>query len=205
MFAVRKTDEFDEWFEGLRDAKAKSIILKRIARVEAGLFGGVAPVGGAVSELKIDFGPGYRLYFTQRGTVIALLCGGDKSSQVRDINSLRAWRTTSRKTEMPVAKTKTTPFDVASYLTTSEAQAELIADAFESGDPTYITLTLGHVARARGMGDIAQEAGVTREGLYKALSSTGDPRLSTLMGVMKALKLEIRAVPMEGVASPGVV
>ena len=96
---------------------------------------------------------------------------------------------------MSVAKTQTVPFDAASYLTTPEAQSELLSDALETGDATYIATALGTIARARGMAEVAQEAGVTREGLYKALSATGDPRLSTLMGVMKALKLEFRAVP----------
>ena len=93
------------------------------------------------------------------------------------------------------SKTETVPFDAARYLTTTESQCELLSDALQTGDPTYIATALGTIARARGMAEVAQEAGVTREGLYKALSSTGDPRLSTLMGVMKALNLEFRAVP----------
>jgi probable addiction module antidote protein len=82
---------------------------------------------------------------------------------------------------------KTIPFDEAKYLSTPEAQAELLADAFESGDPGYIANALGIIARARGMTQVARDAGVTREALYKALSADGDPRLSTLLGVTKAL------------------
>lgn len=91
---------------------------------------------------------------------------------------------------------ETTPFDAAEYLDTPESQAELMADAFETGDPAYIAHALGIVARARGMSSIAKEAGVTREALYRALSEKGDPRLSTLMGVMKAmgLRLSVEAV-----------
>jgi probable addiction module antidote protein len=88
---------------------------------------------------------------------------------------------------------KTTPFDAAEYLDDAASQAELIADAFESGDPGYITHALGVVARARGMTDIAREAGVTREALYRSLSETGDPRLSTLIGVMRALGMQLSA------------
>jgi len=87
--------------------------------------------------------------------------------------------------------TETLPFDAAQYLTSPKAQAELLVDAFDAG---YIAAALGTVARARGMTTIAERAGVTREALYKSLTPEGDPRLSTLLGVMKALglKLEIR-------------
>jgi probable addiction module antidote protein len=87
----------------------------------------------------------------------------------------------------------TIPFDAAEYLDDPESQAELLADAFESGDPNYITHALGVVARARGMTSIAKEAGVTREALYRSLSETGDPRLSTLLGVVKALGMQLTA------------
>lgn len=82
---------------------------------------------------------------------------------------------------------ETFPFDVAEFLDSPEAQREFLADAIESGDANYIAKALGHVARARGMTSIAKEAGVTREALYKALSDKGDPKLSTLMGVLRAL------------------
>lgn len=91
--------------------------------------------------------------------------------------------------------TKTIPFDAAEYIDTSEAQAELLQDAFETGNPTYIAIALGTIARARGMTAIAKDAGVTREALYKALSPTGDPKLSTLLGVMKALGFSLSAAP----------
>lgn len=64
--------------------------------------------------------------------------------------------------------------------------------AFEDGDPALIATALGHVARAKGMTQLAAEAGVTREALYKALSPTGDPRLSTFLGVMKALGIKLK-------------
>ncbi|WP_131194128.1 addiction module antidote protein [Lichenihabitans psoromatis] len=98
---------------------------------------------------------------------------------------------------MTNSKIHTVPFDAAIYLTTIESQSELLNDALETGDPTYIAVALGTIARARGMAEVAEGAGITREGLYKALSPTGDPRLSTLMGVMKALNLQFRAVPAE--------
>ncbi|WP_313801035.1 type II toxin-antitoxin system RelE/ParE family toxin [Sphingobium sp.] len=83
---TQQTPAFADWFSGLRDRKAQSKIAGRIARIELGLMGDVKPVGGGVSEVRIDFGPGYRLYFTRRGEqLIILLVGGDKSSQRRDI------------------------------------------------------------------------------------------------------------------------
>jgi probable addiction module antidote protein len=86
---------------------------------------------------------------------------------------------------------KTTAFDPADYLDTPEAQEELLADAAASGDARYIAIALGTIARARGMTKVAKDAGVTREALYRALSEDGDPRLSTLLGVAKALGLRI--------------
>jgi putative addiction module killer protein len=86
MVEVLKTDAFDKWFRGLRDARAKARIDERIERFVNGNPGDVKPVGNGVSKMRIDYGPGYRLYYVQRGKLfIILLCGGDKSSQRRDI------------------------------------------------------------------------------------------------------------------------
>jgi probable addiction module antidote protein len=82
---------------------------------------------------------------------------------------------------------KTYPFDASEYLDTAEAQNELMSDALETGDASYIAHALGIVARARGMTEIAKEAGITREALYEALIDEGDSRLTTLRGVLKAL------------------
>jgi probable addiction module antidote protein len=87
--------------------------------------------------------------------------------------------------------TQTLPFDTAEHLTSPEAQAELLADAVESGNAGYLATALGTIARARGMTGVAKEAGVTREALYKALSADGDPRLSTFVGVVRALGLKM--------------
>jgi probable addiction module antidote protein len=87
--------------------------------------------------------------------------------------------------------TETLPFDAAEHLTSPEAQAELLADAVESGNTGYLATALGTIARARGMTSVAKEAGVTREALYKALSADGDPRLSTFVGVVRALGLKL--------------
>ncbi len=86
MKTIQRTDEFTKWATGLRDTRAKAAITSRIDRMEDGNLGDVAPVGDGVSEARIHYGPGYRLYFIERaGTIIILLCGGDKASQNRDI------------------------------------------------------------------------------------------------------------------------
>lgn len=86
MYQVRQTAIFAKWFGGLADVRAKDRIAARISRIEVGNFGDSKSVGGGVRELRIDAGPGYRIYFVVRGrTLVILLCGGDKSSQRRDI------------------------------------------------------------------------------------------------------------------------
>lgn len=86
MIQIEVTGAFDKWLKSLRDLQAKERIFTRIRRLRDGNPGDVKPVGGGVSEMRIDYGPGYRLYFVQRGnTLIILLCGGDKSSQSQDI------------------------------------------------------------------------------------------------------------------------
>ena len=87
--------------------------------------------------------------------------------------------------------TKTTPWDAAEYIESPEAIAAYLEAAFEDGDPALIAAALGDIARAMGMTQIASRAGVTREALYKALSATGDPRLSTFLGVMNALGIKL--------------
>ena len=86
MFDVRQTPRFMSWFRGLHDLQARARIEVRIRRLEIGNFGDVKSVGDGVSELRIPYGPGYRVYFARRGReVVLLLCGGDKASQSRDI------------------------------------------------------------------------------------------------------------------------
>jgi putative addiction module killer protein len=86
MFIVRQTEEFLTWLDGLKDKKAQVRIAVRLRQAEAGNLGDWKHIDGDVSEMRVDLGPGYRLYFTRRGRVLViLLCGGDKSSQRTDI------------------------------------------------------------------------------------------------------------------------
>ena len=83
---IAYTEVFEKWLNGLRDQRAKAFILSRIERIEDGNFGDYRSVGNGVSELRINAGQGYRVYYTiRRSTVVILLCGGDKSSQRRDV------------------------------------------------------------------------------------------------------------------------
>ncbi|WP_425107340.1 type II toxin-antitoxin system RelE/ParE family toxin [Ancylobacter sp.] len=91
MVEVRQTAEFARWFARLRDGAAAARIRARIRRLSLGNPGDAKPVGEGVRELRIDYGPGYRVYFVQRGSVLAiLLCGGDKRSQDKDIAAAKA-------------------------------------------------------------------------------------------------------------------
>ena len=88
LIEVRQTETFSEWFDSLRDRRARARINVRIRRLSLGNPGDVKPVGHGVSELRIDYGPGYRVYFVQHGrALVILLAGGDKSTQAADIRS----------------------------------------------------------------------------------------------------------------------
>ena len=86
MYQVKQTDEFRTWVQKLRDVRANTLILKRIDRIYSGNLGDHKQISSKISELRIDYGPGYRIYYTKRGNeIILLLIGGDKSTQQNDI------------------------------------------------------------------------------------------------------------------------
>ncbi|HTO18227.1 MAG TPA: type II toxin-antitoxin system RelE/ParE family toxin [Pseudomonas sp.] len=98
MLEIKQTETYRAWERRLGDSRARAAIAARIFRLANGLAGDVSPVGGGISELRIHYGPGYRIYFQQRGNeLVILLCGGDKASQQRDIETAKrlalAWRT----------------------------------------------------------------------------------------------------------------
>jgi putative addiction module killer protein len=88
MVEIRKTDVFVDWLDGLKDIRARARVLVRIERLAAGNPGDVKPVSEGISELRISYGPGYRVYFKKRGKeLIILLAGGDKSTQSKDVKT----------------------------------------------------------------------------------------------------------------------
>ena len=90
MYHLKQTETFRRWERRLKDQKARALIAARLLRLASGLAGDVAPVGEGISELRIHYGPGYRVYFQRRGAeIIILLCGGDKGSQERDIRAAK--------------------------------------------------------------------------------------------------------------------
>jgi probable addiction module antidote protein len=144
--------------------------------------------------LRVHFGPGYRVYFTQRGhDIVILLAGGGKSTQPKDIQTALQLAKNLEKRNM--ALTHTTPYDVADHLRTREDMAlyfeACLAEA--NGDAAFIAKALGDIARAKGMSQVAKDAGLSRESLYKALSGERSPSFDTILKVMGALGLELRA------------
>lgn len=94
QYEIATTSEFDRWYDDLRDDRAITAIRRNIVKLSGGLFGNAKPVGDGISELKVDVGAGYRVYFVTRGrTIIVLLTGGDKSSQRRDVARAREMAT----------------------------------------------------------------------------------------------------------------
>jgi putative addiction module killer protein len=90
MIEIRQTEEFSKWFEKLKDKTARAKIAIRIRRISLGNIGDVKPVGEGISELRLNYGPGYRVYFAQRGSkLIVLLAGGDKTTQSADIKKAK--------------------------------------------------------------------------------------------------------------------
>jgi putative addiction module killer protein len=90
VLEIRQTDDYARWFTKLRDHRARAQILARVRRLSLGNPGDVSPVGEGISELRIDYGPGYRVYFKQSGgTLVVLLAGGDKRTQQRDIEKAK--------------------------------------------------------------------------------------------------------------------
>ena len=187
MIEVRKTD----WMAGLRDHRARAKIAERIDRLTHRNPGDVKSVGEGISELRIHYGPGYRVYFVPRGkTLIVLLCGGDKSTQTKDIKTAKMLAANLEDWSMAKKKSKTFPYDSAEYLDSTEAINAYMEEALETDDPAFIAKALGTIARARGMSQIARRAGLSRESLYKALSTEGNPEFGTIIRVMHALGLK---------------
>lgn len=197
MYTVRQTEEFVLWLDDLEDKRAQVRIAARLRQVETGNLGDWQPTEGDVSELRVDFGPGYRLYVTRRGRiVIVMLRWRQVVAESRHPPCIEArspiWRRSMTKTKAPA---KLVAFDAARYLDDDEAIAEYITAILEANDPDLLLLALSDVARAKGMTQVAKDAGLGRESLYKALAPGAKPRFETVMKVARALGVKFTAQP----------
>ena len=179
------------WLSGLRDPAARARIVARLDRLKAGLLGDWKSVGEGVCELRIDYGPGYRVYYAQDGeALILLLCGGDKRSQAKDVEQLMR----TGKITRPVRPSR--PFRAADHLQSEAEVAAYIEAMLEDGDARAVPGALRTVAEAvGGMAVLARKTGLSRETLYRTLSKRGNPRLDTLAAILGAfgLRLTVRA------------
>ena len=195
---VDGSDVFDLWLDSLIDPTAVARIVVRTDRLQAGNFGGHKPVGSGVWELRIDHGPGYRVYYPLAGhRIVLLLCGGDKRKQSSDIRRAvtmwedykkTGWQTMKRKTPDPlrdshddkvVERLKKDPLFASEYLRAAMDDAD---------EPRVLLIALRRIAEARGgITRVARKAGVERDSLRRALSGRGNPRFSTLSAVAKAV------------------
>jgi len=189
MIEVRQTAEFSRWLRRLKDANAVARIVARIRRMEQGNLGDSRSLGAGLMEMRIDYGPRYRVYYVHRGATIVI-----------PVVCWRQAHTAARYQAGPgnggeAVMLKTTRFDAADYLHSEERQAAYITAALETGDAAFVRDALGVVARARGMAQVAKRADLNRESLYKALGATGNPEFGTVMRVMRALGLTLAARP----------
>lgn len=222
MYEVRISPSFAAWLDDLPDIPARDAIAARIARLRRGLLGDRRSIGDRISELRIDVGQGYRLYYTMRGrTLVLLLCGGSKKTQKVDIRKAEAMAKAAetkkkdlgssrvREQHTGYAATKEepivtdedltfAPFDLADYLERKSSQIYLLRDALASGHPGYIADAIGAVARARGLTNLERETGIKRQTLNKSLSLKGNPTLETLVTVLGALGLRLEVVENHG-------
>jgi len=219
-YQVQSSPEFDAWLRNLTDVRARDAVNDRIARVIGGLLGDRRSVGDRVSELRIDVGQGYRLYYTMGGRTLVLLCGGRKQTQKADIRKAEAMAKALGKTKRGGGESrvrdrqaayatgggideefhftdedlKLSPFDPADYLERKSSQLYLLRNALADGHPGYIATAIGAVARARGLSNLERATGIKRQTLNKSLSLKGNPTLETLVTVLGALGLRLEVV-----------
>jgi probable addiction module antidote protein/putative addiction module killer protein len=185
------SSRFEAWFRGLADEQAQDRIVGRLARIRLGNFGDVKAVGEGVREMRIDAGPGYRVYFVRRGAAVyVLLTGGDK--RFADARHRSGESDGARAQGGRPVKTEFKPFDVAAdYLVSEERIAGYLSAAAEDEDPNVLLLALCDAAKARGMMEVAKAAGLNRESLYKALKPGAHPRFETVQAVLRALGVKL--------------
>jgi probable addiction module antidote protein len=170
----------------------------RLRLAEAGNLGDWKPVGNEVSEMRVAFGPGLPPVFHPARVHSHRHARGRR--QVDAAARYQASATNLAATgagtmSTSKARTRLLPFDAARYLTDDTAVAEYMTAALETDDPDLLLLVLGDVARARGMAQVAKDAGLGRESLYKALAPGAKPRFDTVLKVARALGVRLSAHP----------
>ena len=184
-------DTFDEWFSQLADPRAQAKIAVRIDRLATGNTGDCKLLRAGLWELRIDWGPGYRVYYARTGKEsILLLNGGDKRKQTADIERAIGYLNDYKRRIKTSMKQKTSVSHdeamVRRLRKDSKFAAEYLKAALEDSDePRVLLLALRHLAQAHGIAKVAKAAGIERESLYRALSEKGNPRLSTLVAVTR--------------------
>lgn len=190
MFELKRTETFRKWRIKLKGERARALIASRLDRLAFGHAGDVAPVGDGVSELRIHYGPGYRIYFHSGEQHWSCCFAGATSARKQRTSRRRSGWRTNGVNEMGE---KLTTYDPAEDLVSDEAIATFMAEAFTTEDAGYIAHALGVVARSKGMAQIANQTGLSREQLYRSFSENGNPTLKTTIAVMKALGIELTA------------
>ena len=195
MIEIRKTTTFSKWIDDLRDIQARARIQARIERLAAGNPGDAEPVGEGVSELRISYGPGYRVYFKQRRSELIVLYWQGVIKALRPKTSRLPCVSPAIFRSNAMTKTATSRYDVAEHLRTPEEMAAYLEACIEEadGDAAFIAKALGDIARAKGMSQVARDAGLSRESLYKALSGERSPGFDTILKVVGALGLKLHA------------
>jgi putative addiction module killer protein/probable addiction module antidote protein len=190
-------DVFDDWLTQLADARAQAKIATRIDRLAAGNFGDCKSLRQGLYELRVDWGPGYRVYYAMIGReCVLLLCGGDKRKQSADIERASEYLKDYKDKDWNVMKRKASishdEIIIRRLRKDPDFAAEYLKSALEDEDePRVLLIALRHLAQAQGIAKVAKAAGIERESLYRALSVHGNPRLSTLVAVTKAIGLRL--------------
>jgi putative addiction module killer protein/probable addiction module antidote protein len=198
MPAIRSTVAFERWLKRLRDQRARAKILARIDRLQMGNPGDVQSIGEGVTEMRIDFGPGYRVYYTQLGSGYVMLLAGDKSSQERDIRKAKAMARDLDKAR------RRSEFDTARHLDNPEVIAHYLAEAFQTHDNGLIVRAIGNVVRAgriKTISEIARETGLSRTSLYWKEKTS--PEFTTVLEVLGAVGVRLEPTPARPPRSPG--
>lgn len=184
---IQQTRVFALWLLNVRDLRARIAIARRIDRVITGNLGDFKSVGDGVSELRIDVGAGYRVYFTLRGGSIVIWPGVTSPHSLPISARQKKWQ---RRYSMT---TTLLPFDMAELLNTDEAITEYLTQVLAEGDTDELIRAVGYVAKARGMAQIASDTGLGRASLYKAFAPGAKPRFETVIKVMHSLGIDLQA------------